>query len=208
MVRLLPRDVQFYDHFRDAANNADEVAQVLAELLDNYVDAHTQIRRIEELENVGDDISHRIHHALNTTFLTPLDREDIRELTNRLDDFVDLITAAAVRLRLFKIEQPTEQARLMGRIIGEQGSAAAGAIALLDNDKQRREILTYTSEMNRLEDEADDVLNQALAGLYDGVTDIAGVIEAMHWDELYRRLEDATDRGEDLANTIESILRK
>jgi uncharacterized protein Yka (UPF0111/DUF47 family) len=68
--------------------------------------------------------------------------------------------------------------------------------------------MTYTLEMNRLEDEADDALNQALASLFDDACDIPSVIEAMHWDEVYRRLEDATDRGEDLANMIESILRK
>lgn len=208
MVRFLPRDQQFYDYFREAAENALEVAGSLSDLLLDYVDAPSKIRRIEELEHHGDDISHRLLAALNVTFLTPLDRGDILDLTNKLDDFVDLITAAAVRLRLYNIEQPTEHAQLLGRIIAEQGIAVCEAISRLGNDRQHREILTYTVEINRLEDEADDAFNRALAGLYDGAVSIPDVVNAMRWDELYRRLEDAADRGEDLANTIEAILRK
>lgn len=208
VVRLLPRDSKFYGYFRDAAANAGEVAAALSDLLTDYRDVPQKVRRIEDLEHRGDEITHRIIDDLNNTFLTPLDREDVAELTNKLDDFIDNITAAAERLLLYQVDQPTEQAQLLGRILAEQGMAAAEAIALLGNDQERSAILRLTREMNRLEDEADDVLSMALAELFDGVDDIPLVIKAIHWGELYQRLEDATDRGEDLANTLEAIVLK
>lgn len=208
MVRLIPRNIQFYDYFRQAADNADEVGKRLVELLFNYQDIAAKVQQLEELEHRGDEITHQVLKMLNVTFLTPIDRDDISELVNRLDDFVDAITAAAGRLVLYRITQPTEPAKLFGRIISEQATALATAISLFGDDKRRREILVATVEANRLEDEADDVLNQAMAGVYDDAHDVKSVIAAIHWREIYQRLEDATDRGEDLANTLEGIALK
>src|SRR5579875_2692014 len=208
MVRLIPRNVQFYDYFRQAADNADEVGKRLVELLFNYQDVAAKVEQLEDLEHRGDEITHQVLKMLNVTFLTPIDRDDISELVNRLDDFVDAITAAAGRLVLYRVEQPTEPAKLFGRIISEQATALASAISLFGDDKRRREILVATVEANRLEDEADDVLNQAMAGVYDDAHDVKSVIKAIHWREIYQRLEDATDRGEDLANTLEGIALK
>ncbi|HUZ00353.1 MAG TPA: DUF47 family protein [Thermomicrobiaceae bacterium] len=208
MVRLLPRSPKFFAYFRDAAANANAVASGLADLLLDYRDVEQKVRRLEDLEHLGDEITHHVLDALNTTFLTPLDREDIRDLAARLDDFVDFITAAAGRLALYHIEQPTERAQLLGRIIRDQGAAIDQAVALLETESKRQSILTYTVEINRLEDEADEVYSQALAALYDGADDIGTMVKAIHWGELYRRLEDATDRGEDLANSLEGIVEK
>ncbi|HLI51228.1 MAG TPA: DUF47 family protein [Thermomicrobiaceae bacterium] len=208
MVRLIPRNVQFYDYFRQAADNADEVGKRLVELLFNYQDVAAKVEQLEDLEHRGDEITHQVLKMLNVTFLTPIDRDDISELVNRLDDFVDAITAAAGRLVLYRVEQPTEPPKLFGRIISEQATALASAISLFGDDKRRREILVATVEANRLEDEADDVLNQAMAGVYDDAHDVKSVIKAIHWREIYQRLEDATDRGEDLANTLEGIALK
>lgn len=208
MVRLIPRNVQFYDYFRQAADNADEVGKQLVELFFNYRDVDAKVRQLEELEHRGDEITHQVLKMLNVTFLTPIDRDDISELVDRLDDFVDAITAAAGRMVLYRIAEPTEPAKLFGRIISEQATALAGAIALFGDDKRRREILVATVEANRLEDEADDVLNQAMARVYDDAHDVKSVIKAIHWREIYQRLEDATDRGEDLANTLEGIALK
>jgi uncharacterized protein Yka (UPF0111/DUF47 family) len=125
MVRFLPRDVQFYAFFREAGENAYEVARTLGDLLEDFSDARQQIELIESLENRGDEISHQIFDALNSTFLTPLDRDDIRELTNKLDDFVDLITAAAVRLRLFRFEEPTGSRRAKRSRVWATASSSA-----------------------------------------------------------------------------------
>jgi|SRR5690606_28459448 len=208
MVRLLPRDTRFFQYFQEGAENAREVAQGLSDILDDFTDVPDRVRRLEDLEHRGDEITHRVLTALDTTFLTPFDREDIRELAAALDDFIDYITAAAGRLVLYKIDRPTERARLFGRIIAEQGTAIAAAMNLLAQDNHRREIMTYIVEINRLEDEADDALSEALAELYADVHDIPSVIKEIRWEELYHRLEDVADRGEDLANTLEGIISK
>lgn len=208
MVRLLPRDTKFFQYFQEEAENAREVAQALSDLLFDFTDVPEKVRRLEDLEHRGDEITHRILSALDTTFLTPFDREDIRELAATLDDFVDYITAAAGRLVLYNIDRPTESAQLFGRIIAEQGEAIASAIALLAQEEDRREILAHIVELNRLEDEADDALSETLAGLYADVHDIPGVIKEIRWEEIYHRLEDVADRGEDLANTLEGIISK
>lgn len=208
MVRLLPRDTRFFQYFQEGAENAREVAQGLSDILNDFTDVADRVRRLEDLEHRGDEITHRVLTALDTTFLTPFDRDDIRELAVALDDFIDYITGAAGRLVLYKIDHPTERARLFGRIIAEQGAAIASAMTLLAQDNHRREIMSYIVEINRLEDEADDALSEALAELYGDVHDIPSVIKEIRWEEIYHRLEDVADRGEDLANTLEGIISK
>src|SRR5215213_3912304 len=121
LARFLPRDEQFFTHFRDAAENAAETARLLAEVVDNGSDTERKIRRLRDLEHHGDEISHRIFSALNSTFVTPLDRDDIRDLTTALDNFVDDLEETGKRLWLYRLGAPTEAAHLYGRILKEQG---------------------------------------------------------------------------------------
>lgn len=208
LVRFLPRDERFFDHFRAAADNALEVAQLLVELVERYEDVERKVRRMRDLEHTGDEITHRIYSALHRAFITPFDREDISTLASRIDDFVDYVEENARRLWLYRVDRPTEPARLLSRIICEQATQIAGAIPLLGDLKQSDRLLRFVVDINRLEDEADDVLNNALAALYDGASDIPSMIRAIRWGELYTNLEVATDRGEDVANTLEGIMLK
>ena len=208
LQRFLPQDERFYDYFRQAALNATEVADGLLDLLTNVDDVERKVARLRDLERNGDEITHRVFDALNRTFVTPLDREDIRALTSSLDDFVDYIEEAAKRIGLYRITTSTEYALGLARILVEQARNLAAAIPLLQKLKDRDAIARYIVEVNRLENEADNVLHDALGQLYDGVTDIPGVIAAIRWGELYQLLEDATDRGEDVANTLETIVLK
>ncbi len=202
LARFLPRNERFFDYFRDAAGNAREVAHLLVEMLDNYDDVERKVRRMRELERRGDEITHQIYNALNRTFVTPLDREDISALAGRIDDFVDYVEEVARRMWLYRIAQPTEPARLLARIIGEQEVLIGEAIPFLSNLQESDKLLRLVVEINRLEDEADDILNNALAVLYDHAADIPTLIKAIRWGELYQNLEVATDRGEDVANTL------
>lgn len=202
LARFLPRNERFFDYFRDAAGNAREVAHLLVEMLDNYDDVERKVRRMRELERRGDEITHQIYNALNRTFVTPLDREDISALAGRIDDFVDYVEEVARRMWLYRIAQPTEPARLLARIIGEQAVLIGEAIPFLSNLQESDKLLRLVVEINRLEDEADDILNNALAVLYDHAADIPTLIKAIRWGELYQNLEVATDRGEDVANTL------
>ena len=208
LARFLPRDDRFFDYFQDAVLNAREVAELLVDLFDHYHDVERKVRRLRELERRGDEITHQIYNALHRAFITPFDREDISDLASRIDDFVDYIEETARRMWLYRVDQPTEPSKLLARLIGEQAIAIVEAVALLSDHKQSDKLLRYVVEINRLEDEADDVLNNALAVLYDGVTEIPALITAIRWGELYQDLEVATDRGEDVANTLEGIVLK
>ncbi len=209
LARFLPRDEQFFGHFDDAAANAAEVARVLVEVVAQGQDVERQVRRLRDLEHRGDEITHNVFNALNSTFVTPLDREDIRDLTAQLDDFVDGLEEAGRRLWLYRLSEPTEPARLLVRILSEQAELLAHAVPLLERaGKEGAVLLRHAVEVHRLENEADEVLNEALASLYDGVTEVPVLVQAMRWGELYGLLEDASDRAEDVANTLEGLVHK
>jgi predicted phosphate transport protein (TIGR00153 family) len=208
LTRFLPRDERFFDYFRQAADNAAEVARELCDLLENYTDIERKALRVRDLERKGDDITHQIFKALNSTFVTPLDRDDITDLANRLDDFVDAIEEAARRIRLYNIDQPNEYAQKMAHIIDQQAALIASTIPLLENRRQWNKMIQCSIDINRLEGEADEVLDQALPRQFDGVSDIIDLIKAMRWGEIYQYLEDAADRGEDIADTLERIVVK
>lgn len=206
--RFLPRDERFFDLFRDAASNANDTARQLLDLFEHYEDLERKTRRLRDLEHRGDEITHRIFNALNSTFVTPIDREDIQNLTSQLDDFVDYVEEVARRMWLYRMEEPTQRACLMARIISEQAEVIAKAVPMLEDGKKGDELRSQLVEIHRLENEADDVNNQAMAALYDGATDILSLVQAIRWGELYQLLEDATDSGERVANALEGILLK
>jgi predicted phosphate transport protein (TIGR00153 family) len=209
LARFLPRHEQFFDQFCDAAANAAEVTAALENVVGNTVDREREVRRLHDLEHRGDEITHGVFSALNSTFVTPLDREDIRTLAVEIDDLVDDAEEAGQRLALYRLADSPEPARLLARIIREQAEAISRAVPLLDDvGKHGGEIRRHVVEIHRLENEADDVLNQALATLYDGVADIPTLISRMRWGELYGLLEDATDRAEDVADVLETIVLK
>ena len=209
LARFLPRDEQFFDQFEEAGVNAAEVTEVLTKVVANGADRERNIRLLRDLEHRGDEITHRIFSALNSTFVTPLDREDIRELAAKFDDLVDDAEEAGKRLGLYRLAGSTEPARLLARILHEQTEGLAKAVALLGNiGKNGEDIRHHVVEIHRLENEADDVLNEALAALYDGASDIPSLVTCMRWGELYGLLEDATDRAEDVADVLEGIYLK
>jgi predicted phosphate transport protein (TIGR00153 family) len=208
LARFLPQDEHFFDYFQKAASNAAEVAQALRDLFEHYREVERKARRVRDLENQGDEITHQIFDALNRTFVTPLDREDITDLAGRLDDFVDAIEEAVRRTWLYRIDAPTEHASLLARIISEQAERIADSVPLLQNRRQWDHMLRCAIDIKRLENEADEVLDRALAELFDGVEDIRALIKEIRWGEIYQDLENATDRAEDIANTLERIVVK
>jgi predicted phosphate transport protein (TIGR00153 family) len=208
LTRFVPRNEQFFTLFQEEACNAVAAAQTMLDLLEQFEAVERKVRRLRDLEQRGDELTHHLFAALNRTFVTPLDREDIRNLAHALDTFVDYLEEAAGRLQLYQIAQPIEPARQLGRLINQQATIISEAMPLLESAKQREAVLHSTIELNRLENEADEILSQALATLYDGATDIPSVVQALHWGELYQLLEDATDRAEDVADTLEAIVLK
>jgi uncharacterized protein len=142
--------------------------------------------------------------ALNKTFITPIDREDIFALISRVDDILDYIDGLANRLVLYKVT-PNMQLRGLVKILSLSVNEVAAAIEGLRKHKDPEDILKRCVEINRLENEADDALRAAIAELFDNEKDAIVIIK---WKEIYEFLETATDKCEDVANVIESIIVK
>ena len=203
---LLPRDEQFFDYFEQAARNIVSGAQALADLLDDYQNVERKIERIRELEHVGDTLTHQVWEALHKTFVTPIDREDIATIIERLDDVMDYIDEAALSLQTYRITQPTKRAQELAHIIVRATTEVEMAITLLRKREDLPKILPLTVEINRLENEGDYVFRHALAELFEeGQEDLTSIIK---WREIYEHLETAIDRCEDVANALEGVVLK
>ncbi|MGB2855834.1 MAG: DUF47 family protein [Dehalococcoidia bacterium] len=200
----MPREPKFFDLFEKSVANVAKAAKELADFLEDYTNVPLKVARITELEHEGDAITHQIMEQLHRTFITPLDREDIALLTERLDDVMDFIEDAANAMLLYRIEQPTTRAREMAAILVTMTSELVVAVPLLRNRSKMKEILEHCVEINRLENEADAIIRHALAELFDD-TPIADVIK---WREIYEHLETAADKGEDVANVLEGVVLK
>ncbi len=190
MFNLIPREVRFFDYFDEQAQHIIKAAQLLYELVHDFHDARAKAHAIKEVEHQGDIVTHEIVKRLNTTFITPIDREDIHDLATRLDDVLDYIEAAAERLVVYRIKEPTSGCRAMAKVIVDTVDPA---------------FHEHTVEVNRLENVADNLLRDSLAALFEEGGD---PIEVIKWKEIYETMEIVTDRCEDVANVIEGIILK
>lgn len=202
MFRLIPREEKFFDLFEQQAANIVAASRALEELVLDYANAKEKYQRIRDLEHQGDTVTHEVVKKLNTTFITPIDREDIYALASRLDDVVDLIDAVAERLVLYRITKPTQGCLDMAKIIvktAEETDRAVRCLRSLSPSYHKHAV-----EVNRLENEADRMLRDLLAGLFEGTDPI----EVIKWKEIYETMEAVTDRCEDVVNVIEGIVLK
>jgi len=204
MPRLIPRETKFFDMFNEIASNLVEGARVLSDLLHNYdyQQLAAPVQKIKEIEHHGDDMTHRLLIKLNQTFITPFDREDIHMLASSLDDVLDFINGASDRLLTYKITQPSPSAKILAGIILKQAEELKKAVSLLSKNHH---LLEHCVEVNRLENEADQVSREAIGRLFDGGYDPITLIKLK---ELLEILEDASDRAEDAANVLESVVLK
>jgi len=203
MFQLIPREVKFFDLFDQQSQNIIKASQLLRELVNNFADARAKAHAIKEVEHQGDQITHEIVRKLNTTFITPLDREDIHDLATRLDDVLDFIEAVAERLVVYRIKETTSACRAMADVIVQISLATDRTIKCLRTlDPGFHE---HAVEVNRLENSADNLLRDSLAALFEENGD---PIEVIKWKEIYETMETVTDRCEDVANVIEGIILK
>jgi uncharacterized protein len=200
MLRLILREEKFFELFDEAANNILEGAKVLVQMTDGHgADFQECWKRLEELEHVGDKVTHQIIRKLNRTFITPIEREDIHSLAVALDDVMDLIEASAARMSLYKITQPTEEAGRLARVILRSAEEIVKAVSSLE---RMDDVMEHCIEINRLENMADEISREAIADLFDKEYDPMDVIK---WKEIYETMETTTDRCEDVANIVESV---
>jgi len=203
MFGLIPKDERFFAMFRDMSANIVEGALLLKDLLDNFVDPVTSQRKIKEVEHKGDSQTHEIIKKLNKSFVTPFDREDIYALSGALDDVLDLIDASAQRIVMYNVEKPTPESKELAFIILKSCQTIEKAVGKLGGKLEP--ISEYCVEVNALENEADRVCREAISRLFDEEKD---PIQLLKWKEIYETLERATDKCEDAANILESVVLK
>jgi predicted phosphate transport protein (TIGR00153 family) len=176
--------------------------------MNKWEDTESKIRHLKDIEHDGDEITHRIISQLHATFVTPIDREDIAQLAQRLDDVLDFIEEVAAHMLIYEVKQPSERAKELADILVRTTSEVSAAIPMLRSRKQLSKLPGHCREINRLENEADTVVRAALAELFHDQVDLAGVIRWMKWREIYEHMENATDRCEDIANILEGVMIK
>jgi predicted phosphate transport protein (TIGR00153 family) len=201
-MRLIPREKKFFRMFSDVSQNLTDGARLLHDIMQNPANLEARIVKLQEIEHRGDEMTHDIIRMLNQTFITPFDREDIHRLSSSLDDVLDFVNAAAVRMTLYGITVPPPPAAELAALIVRQSEELALGVSLLQDNKK---VLDHCVEVNRLENEADRVSRKAIAVLFGSEKD---PIQLIKIKELYEVLETATDKAEDAANVLEAVALK
>ena len=200
--RLIPREEKFYKDFQALADELKRGARLLEQMVAPEHPVWDKADEIKEVEHKCDFLTHEVIQRLNRTFVTPIDREDIHALARSLDDVMDAIDASASLVRLYRLERVRYGARELAHII----SSSTDQVRLaLDAMEQNTPVNTHAVEINRLENEADRTHQLAVTRLFDDERD---PILIMKWKETLDFLEDATDRCEDVANVLESVMVK
>ena len=201
-MRLIPRDAKFFELFAELSTNLTDGAKLLRSILADPRDLTMQVSQVQAIEHRGDKATYAIITKLNQTFITPFDREDIHRLASSLDDVLDFVNSAALRLVMYKIHNPPPVSAELAGIIVLQCEELAKGVSLLEKNGQ---VMKHCEEVTRLEDMADNVSRRAIADLFEHEKD---PIQLIKLKELYEVLEYATDKAEDAANVIEAIVLK
>ena len=204
---FVPKDKKFFPLFEQAGSNLIDMAKLLKESV------HTtdlQLRKdnsklLEDLEHKGDNLTHQIHLELGKNFITPFDREDIHALASSLDDVADFIHGASNRMELYKVTETSDAMKEISSLILEATEHVAKALFELKDLKNIRNITDSCVRINSVENKADYIFDKAVAELFEYEKDAINLIKNK---EVLSAMEDATDKCEDVANVLESILVK
>lgn len=203
MFGLIPKDEKFFVLFKELSATIIEGAEALQEMLNHFDDPPRSQKLIKDIEHKADQLTHDIIRKLNKSFVTPLDREDIYALAGALDDILDLIDACAQRFVMYNVEKVTAEAKELAFLILKGCQSLDKAVGLLGG--KHEPIAEHCLEVNSLENEADRVYREAISRLFDEEKD---PIRLIKWKELYETLEKTTDKCEDAANILESVVVK
>jgi uncharacterized protein len=204
-MRLIPREEKFFDLFEELADKIEEGGMLFRDMLANYQLSDPKLVQLKELEHEADIITHRTYEKMHKTFLTPLDREDIYMLVNRMDSILDMIEASAIRMSLYKVKAPTQSIIDQVKVLNEAIIKVKMIIHGLRDMKNAQMILAACVEINTLENEGDYILRTAMANLFEHEKD---AIELIKWKEIFERIEEAIDVCEDVSNIVEGIVLK
>jgi predicted phosphate transport protein (TIGR00153 family) len=201
-LSLLPRDRTFFDLFIEAGKNTVHASRLLDRMMNSWPEDQGLTREVLLAEQEGDRITHDIVKRLNSTFVTPIDREDIYGLATQMDDVVDYTEEAADLLGLYQIEAPMAQAQALTKVL----VAACEQLAEgLEHLPEFKDLDKYWIEIHRLENEGDRISRNAVASLFSNGIDPMVVIR---WKDMFAVLENAIDATETAAQIIEGIVIK
>jgi predicted phosphate transport protein (TIGR00153 family) len=199
---LVPKDRVFFDLFAQAGGNSLRAAKLLQEMLNGWPDTAPLAREILLVEQEGDRITHDLSQRTNSTFVTPIDAEDIYNLAGKIDDIVDHIEEAADFMGLYGIEAPMDKAQEMADVLVK---ACEQLAVLLENMRGYKDLDQYWIEIHRIENDGDRLYREALASLFRGGIDPMAVIR---WRDIILRLERAIDATEEASTVVETIATK
>jgi len=204
-MRFIPKEEKFYDLFEELISKIEEGGKLFLEMVEKYEYPLPTITKLKELEHEADVITHRTYEKMHKSFLTPLDREDIYALVNKMDSILDMIEASAARMNLYKVKKPTKVIIDQAKILNEAIKKVKLIVYAMRDMKNSKMILDACVEINTLENEGDIVLRTAMVDLFEHEKD---AIELIKWKEIFERIEEALDVCEDVSNIIEGIVLK
>lgn len=203
---FLPKDRVFYHLFEQVADNLVKMGECLSAAVNMVPGNRAEFfKEIENLEHANDDFTHKIFVELGQNFITPFDREDIHYLASALDDVADFIHGSSKRIKMYRIEQPNESIIKLSDLIGKATVELKKGVHELRSLKNLRNITDACVRINSIENHADDIYDAAVANLFENEKDAVNLIKMR---EIYQSLEIATDKCEDAANVLESIIIK
>jgi uncharacterized protein len=207
MKFFLPKDRVFYSLFEEVSDKVLIMSRKLKELVNepDFDKRATLINQIEELEHVNDDLTHKIFTELGRNFITPFDREDIHYLASSLDDIADYIYACAKKINFYRVNPNDPGIHKMADLIEQSSTQVRNAVMELRDMKNMRQITEALVKINSIENQADDIFDLSIERLFSTEPDAKEVIKMR---EIYQVMEIATDKCEDAANVIESIIVK
>ncbi len=202
-MRLIPRDEHFFEMFGQMARHITTSATLLRELFTEPARLAELETRIKDVEHQADELVHQVNKRIDTSFITPLDREDIHLLINRLDNVVDVIDGTARRAVMFAITEIRQPALAQADVLVRAGQCIEEQVRDL---KKPRLVAEYGRKIKQLEEEGDAIYHQAVGALFQQPS--PDPLEVIKWKELFDRLEEALDECEDVSNVLESIALK
>jgi uncharacterized protein len=205
-LRIFPREESYFDLFDAVADNVASACGLLLDLVEDFVDPEMKAKRLVEAEHEGDRLTHAILSRLNSTFITPFDREDIHGLAGQLDDVLDAVEEAADMMVLHKVVEPLEAVVEQARLLDPAARETAGGLRSLRGLKQEP-LRAYLISINELENEGDRLYRRARADLYN-FTGEHPARYVLIWKDIVEQLEEALDGFEHVAHTVETILIK
>ena len=202
---LLPSQPKFFDLFEKSSETLLEIARALQDLMNNYTDVPAKCAHITDLEHQGDAVVHDVTALAHSALIAPLDNEDSQRLIVALDDAIDAVEASAVRMNIFRVEQPTAIARQLADVICRGAQEVCDAMPGLRDRRHLERVKQHIVHINDVENEGDRLLRKGLEEIVDQRSDLYNLIR---WKEIYEYLEETTDRIEDIGDVLQRVLIK